>query len=66
MPDGAYIFLPLPPRSEMDQQGADAAEPVQRADRTAADDGWGVFSGTSAAAPQVAGVCALMLEANRR
>jgi len=63
-PDGAYILLPLPPRSEMDQQGADGAQPAQRADQTAADDGWGVFSGTSAAAPQVAGVCALMLEAN--
>ena len=28
------------------------------------DDGWGVFSGTSAAAPQLAGVCALLLEKN--
>lgn len=28
----------------------------------AADDGWGLFSGTSAATPQVAGVVALMLE----
>ncbi len=28
----------------------------------AADDGWGLFSGTSAACPQVAGVCALLLE----
>jgi subtilisin family serine protease len=37
---------------------------VQNADLTAADDGWAVFSGTSAAAPQIAGVCALMLEAN--
>ena len=29
---------------------------------TTTDDGWGVFSGTSAAAPQLAGVCALLLE----
>lgn len=64
MPDADYILLPLPPRSDMDRQGADGTKPVQRADRTAADDGWGVFSGTSAAAPQIAGVCALMLEAN--
>ncbi|QQO56223.1 MAG: S8 family serine peptidase [Thiohalocapsa sp. PB-PSB1] len=27
-----------------------------------ANDGWGIFSGTSAACPQVAGICALMLE----
>jgi len=27
-----------------------------------ANDGWGLFSGTSAACPQVAGVCALLLE----
>lgn len=29
-----------------------------------ASDGWGIFSGTSAACPQVAGICALMLEKN--
>lgn len=28
------------------------------------NDGWGLFSGTSAACPQVAGICALMLEKN--
>ncbi|MCI5208986.1 MAG: hypothetical protein D3910_09355 [Candidatus Electrothrix sp. ATG2] len=27
-------------------------------------DGWGLFSGTSAACPQIAGICALMLEKN--
>ena len=27
-----------------------------------ANDGWGIFSGTSAACPQIAGICALMLE----
>lgn len=31
-------------------------------DGTVPDDGWGIFSGTSAASPQVAGVVALMLE----
>ena len=64
MPDAAYILLPLPPSSDMDKQGAGPDEPVREADRTTADDGWGIFSGTSAAAPQIAGVCALMLEAN--
>jgi subtilisin family serine protease len=29
-------------------------------DETQSDDGWAVISGTSAAAPQVAGVCALL------
>ena len=30
----------------------------------AGNDGWGIFSGTSAACPQVAGICTLMLEKN--
>ena len=63
-PDAAYILLPLPPGSEQDRDGSLAAGLVRGIDGTAADDGWAVFSGTSAAAPQVAGVCALMLEAN--
>ncbi|HMR30051.1 MAG TPA: S8 family serine peptidase [Geminicoccaceae bacterium] len=50
----AYIMLPVPRGSELDRL----------ADDTAGDDGWGVFSGTSAAAPQLAGVCALLLEKN--
>jgi subtilisin family serine protease len=49
----AYIMLPVPPGSELDRLG----------DGTAGE-GWGVFSGTSAAAPQLAGVCALLLSAN--
>jgi len=53
-PYGAYIQLPVPPGSECDRACAD------RADGTDADDGWATFSGTSAAAPQVAGVCALL------
>jgi subtilisin family serine protease len=51
MSDDRYIALPVPPRSAMD------ALP----DGTKSSDGWAFFSGTSAAAPQVAGVCALML-----
>ena len=34
------------------------------ADETANNDGWAAFSGTSAAAPQLAGICALMKQAN--
>jgi subtilisin family serine protease len=46
-----------PPGSEIDAENAEH-------DATAGDDGWGVFSGTSAAAPQLAGVCALLLQKN--
>lgn len=49
-----YIMLPVPPGSPMDVRCA-------KYDRTTAKDGWARFSGTSAAAPQIAGVCALML-----
>ncbi|WP_420208949.1 S8 family serine peptidase [Candidatus Electronema sp. JC] len=47
------IMLPV-------QEGAqlDGIEPSTGA----ANDGWGLFSGTSAACPQIAGICALMLE----
>lgn len=50
-----YIMLPIEPSCEIDRE-------VGAHDGTAADDGWGVFSGTSAAAPQLAGVCALLLQ----
>lgn len=49
-----YIALPIPPGCRIDRDNA-------RHDGTGAEDGWGVFSGTSAAAPQLAGVCALLL-----
>jgi subtilisin family serine protease len=49
----AYIMLPVPPGCELDRL----------TDGTAGE-GWGVFSGTSAAAPQLAGVCALLLSKN--
>jgi len=54
-PGGIYINLPLQPKCLIDQQLAGA-------DKTAPDDGWAVISGTSAAAPQIAGVCALIKE----
>ena len=58
LPQAAYITLPVPPGSEID------AETSQSGDGTGPADGWGIFSGTSAAAPQLAGVCALLLEKN--
>ncbi len=45
------IMLPVQPGSILDF-----------ANTGATDDGWGIFSGTSAACPQIAGVVALMLE----
>lgn len=53
-PHASYIALPIPPGCEIDRDGS-------AHDGTGPDDGWGVFSGTSAAAPQLAGLCALLL-----
>jgi subtilisin family serine protease len=61
-PHASYIMLPIPPGCEIDRETAAPDDPP--GDGTAVDDGWGVFSGTSAAAPQLAGVCALLLEKN--
>ena len=58
LPDGAYIRLPVPPGSQV-VQGRDCG------DGTLPSDEWAVFSGTSAAAPQLAGVCALMKQVDR-
>jgi subtilisin family serine protease len=59
LPHADYIMLPIPPGCDIDrEEGAH--------DGTTKTDGWGVFSGTSAAAPQLAAVCALLLEKNPR
>ena len=55
--DADYIMLPIPSGCEIDRDNS-------YHDGTRNDDGWGVFSGTSAAAPQLAAVCALMIEKN--
>jgi len=52
-----YIMLPVQPGCIMDLL-------VSAGDQTKSDDGWAAFSGTSAAAPQVAGVCALLKAQN--
>ncbi|MDT5063718.1 MAG: hypothetical protein QOH63_4177 [Acidobacteriota bacterium] len=56
-PHADYIMLPLSPGCEIDKDNA-------AHDETKRNDGWSVISGTSAAAPQLAGVCALLLEKN--
>ena len=60
-PGANYIMLPVPPGCVIDVGKAGGTHP--NGDETAADDGWAAFSGTSASAPQVAGVCALILQA---
>jgi subtilase family serine protease len=63
-PGAQLIMLPVPEGSALDTQLAGGDHP--NGDETAADDGWAVFSGTSAATPQVAGVCALLAQACAR
>jgi serine protease AprX len=57
-PRAAYIMLPVQPNCEIDQDVSSGTFP--NGDETQPNDGWSVISGTSAAAPQLAGVCALL------
>lgn len=61
-PGANYIMLPIQKGCSIDTSLSGAPFPGK--DETAANDAWGVFSGTSAAAPQVAGLCALLLHKN--
>lgn len=62
-PNAVYIMLPLQPNCEIDKQlSSGGAFPA--GDETANNDGWSVISGTSAAAPQIAGICALLKQKN--
>ena len=63
LPRAQYIMLPLSPGSEIDQDESRPNEDDPTTDGTAADDGWALLSGTSAAAPQLAGACAVLLGA---
>lgn len=63
-PLGIYIMLPIPPGCLIDQARGGGTYP--NGDETARNDGWAAFSGTSAAAPQIAGVCALIHHAGSR
>lgn len=60
-PKAAYIMLPLQPGCAIDVSLAGAVHP--NGDETPNSDGWAAISGTSAAAPQLAGVAALIKQA---
>jgi subtilisin family serine protease len=60
-PGAKLIMLPVPAGCALDSGLSGGTHP--NGDETAPDDGWAAFSGTSAAAPQIAGVCALMKQA---
>ncbi|TET10248.1 MAG: peptidase S8 [Candidatus Thorarchaeota archaeon] len=59
-PEGIYIMLPQQASSTIDVGKSNDNFPD--GDETASNDGWAAFSGTSAASPQVAGVCSLLLQ----
>src|SRR5262249_54014868 len=61
-PKAIYIMLPVQPGDQIDQGNA-VGGVFPDGDETAPDDGWAAFSGTSAAAPQLAGVAALIKQA---
>ncbi|MFP4113981.1 MAG: S8 family serine peptidase [Spirochaetota bacterium] len=60
-PRAIYIMLPLEPKDEIDVGNAGGTHPD--GDETEPGDGWAAFSGTSAAAPQLAGAAALVKQA---
>ncbi|MFW9833400.1 MAG: S8 family serine peptidase [Candidatus Thorarchaeota archaeon] len=63
-PEGIYIMFPQQAGSTIDAGNAVGVFP--NGDETTANDGWAAFSGTSASSPQIAGVCALLLQRCKR
>src|SRR5207237_10034583 len=61
LPRAAYIMLPIPPNCAIDNEESRVDAEGNRGDGPTPLDGWGVFSGTQAAGPQLAGVWALLL-----
>ena len=66
-PKAIYIMLPVEPGDSIDSTPASSGGlqggTFPNGDETTANDGWGAFSGTSAAAPQIAGAAALVKQA---
>ena len=60
-PKAIYIMLPVQPGDSIDVGLSGGTFP--NGDQTAPDDGWAVISGTSAASPQIAGICSLLKQA---
>jgi subtilisin family serine protease len=64
-PRGLYILLPVAPNKEIDRESSAPKQPQdgppQPGDDTAPSDGWALLSGTSVAAPQIAGAVAILL-----
>jgi subtilisin family serine protease len=60
-PKAIYIMLPLQPGDDIDVRNSGGTHP--NGDQTLNNDGWAAFSGTSAAAPQLAGAAALVKQA---
>ena len=58
-PRASYIMMPIPSGCPIDVERA-AAGAGDPPDGTSPDDGWALFSGTSAAAPQIAGAAAVL------
>lgn len=65
LPRAQYLMLPIPPGCSIDVSASQAGDGhvPDPGDGTRFDDGWGLFSGTSAAAPQIAGAAAVLLGA---
>ncbi len=66
-PRGILIMLPTEPENAMDDNAGNGlacavGENFPDCDETGTDDGWCVCSGTSASAPQTAGIAALLLQ----
>ena len=61
-PRAQYLMLPVQPGCELDQSES-VFDDGEVGDGTRGTDGWAMFSGTSAAAPQTAGAAALVLSA---
>lgn len=62
-PRAQFLMLPVPPECELDTEESNPDEQGNPGDGTETNDGWAMFSGTSAAAPQLAGAAALVLGA---